>query len=116
MLRSARMLADLHTRRARVTDPIAVAQIDYRRGQVIDEINVWVRDLPDYVAGAQLRADVLGSLVDRMAGSWVASDLAIERDGARSDSAHKHWTHLAELVDGYNELINGACAVVARQN
>jgi hypothetical protein len=37
--------------------------------------------------------------------SWVAANQAIEADGVRSDRTHRHWYHLAELVDGYTDLI-----------
>ncbi len=115
LLRSARALADLHTRRAQVVDPMVIAEIDCRRGELIGEINDWVdSELPGYRAGVALRTDVLGAMVDRMAGMWVAANRAIDRDGARSDTTHKHWTHLAELVDGYTDLVTAASGSAGR--
>ncbi|MCC3312032.1 hypothetical protein [Nocardia africana] len=115
LLRSARALAELHTRRAQITDPILIAEIDCRRGELIDDINEWVeRELPGYRTGVALRTDVLGPMVDRMAGSWVAANRAIDSDGARSDTTHKHWYHLAELVDGYTDLVSGVATPPAR--
>ncbi|MGH8880690.1 MAG: DUF4254 domain-containing protein, partial [Stackebrandtia sp.] len=91
LLRSARTLAELHTRRAQVVDPVLIAEIDCRRSALIDEINEWVEDeLPGYRTGVALRTDILGSMVDCMAGIWVAADRAIDRDGARSDTTHKY--------------------------
>ncbi len=115
LLRTARALADLHARRAQISDPILLAEIDCRRSELIDDINEWVEhELPGYRRGLALRTDILGPMVDRMAGSWVAANRAIDRDGARSDATHKHWYHLAELVDGYTDLVSGVVASVAR--
>ena len=115
LLRAARALAELHTRRAQLGDPILLAEIDCRRSELIDDINEWVEgELPGYRRGLALRTDILGPMVDRMAGSWVAANCAIDRDGARSDTTHKHWYHLAELVDGYTDLVSGVVASVSR--
>lgn len=115
LLRCARALADLHTRRAQVADPILIAEIDCHRGELIGAINdVVERELPGYRAGVALRTDILGPMVDRMAGSWVAANRAFDRDGARSDSTHKHWYHLAELVDGYTDLVSCVNAPAGR--
>ncbi len=115
LLRAARALAELHTHRAQLADPILLAEIDCRRSELIDDINEWVEnELPGYRRGLALRTDILGPMVDRMAGSWVAANRAIDRDGARSDTTHKHWYHLAELVDGYTDLVSGVVASVSR--
>ncbi|AHH20310.1 hypothetical protein [Nocardia nova] len=115
LLRAARALAELHARRAQLADPILLAEIDCRRSELIDDINEWVdNELPGYRRGLALRTDILGPMVDRMAGSWVAANRAIDRDGARSDTTHKHWYHLAELVDGYTDLVSGVVASVSR--
>ncbi|WP_228824037.1 DUF4254 domain-containing protein [Nocardia blacklockiae] len=106
MLRTARALAELHARRVQVRDPIMVAEIDCRRGELVDDINDWVgQELPQHRNGASLHTESLGAVVDRMAQSWVDANQVIDREGARSDNTHKHWYHLAELVDGYTDLV-----------
>ncbi|RMI35873.1 DUF4254 domain-containing protein [Nocardia stercoris] len=103
MLRSAHALAELHDRRSTSRDPLFVAEIDRRRSELIDDIDEWVeRELP----AAAIGADSIGVVVDRMARAWVQANLAIDREGARSDNTHKHWYHLAELVDGYTDLVS----------
>ncbi|RDI65021.1 uncharacterized protein DUF4254 [Nocardia pseudobrasiliensis] len=106
LLRSARALAELHARRVQVRDPIMVAEIDCRRGELVDDINDWVeQEMPQHRNGASLHTESLGAVVDRMARSWVDANQAIDRHGPRSDNTHKHWYHLAELVDGYTDLV-----------
>nr|WP_153349116.1 DUF4254 domain-containing protein [Nocardia aurantia] len=106
MLRSARALAELHTRRVEIRDPRMVTEIDCRRSELVEDINEWVeQELPQHRNGASLHTESLGAVVDRMARSWVDANLAIDRDGPRSDNTHKHWYHLAELVDGYTDLV-----------
>jgi hypothetical protein len=106
LLRAARALAELHARRAQLCDPILIAEIDCRRGELVDDINTWVEQvLPQHRNGASRHTESLGAVVDRMAGSWVDANQAIDREGPRSDDTHKRWYHLTELVDGYTDLV-----------
>lgn len=106
LLRSARALAELHARRARADDPFLIAEIDCRRGELVESINEWVqRWLPRQPTAPALHTESLGAVVDHMARSWVAAKRAIDREGPRSDTAHRRWYQLAELVDGYTDLI-----------
>ncbi len=106
LLRFAHALVELHKRRAQVRDMAQIAEIDCRRTELVDDINDWItRRMPQHRNGASLHTESLGSVIDRMALSWVAANQAIEADGVRSDRTHRHWYHLAELVDGYTDLI-----------
>ncbi|MFE4459579.1 DUF4254 domain-containing protein [Nocardia tengchongensis] len=106
MLRSAHALAELHERRAEIRDPMMVSEIDCRRGELVDDINDWVeQELPQHRNGATMHTESLGAVVDRMARSWVEANQVIDHEGASSDNTHKHWYHLAELVDGYTDLV-----------
>nr|WP_249357854.1 DUF4254 domain-containing protein [Nocardia cyriacigeorgica] len=106
MLRSAHALVELHERRAQLRDTALVAEIDCRRVELVDDINEWItQEVPQHRNGATLHTESLGAVIDRMARSWVNANQAIDINGARSDNTHKHWYHLAELVDGYTDLI-----------
>ncbi|WP_432421108.1 DUF4254 domain-containing protein [Nocardia cyriacigeorgica] len=106
MLRSAHALVELHERRAQVRDTALVAEIDCRRVELVDDINEWItQEVPQHRNGASLHTESLGAVIDRMARSWVNANQAIDITGPRSDNTHKHWYHLAELVDGYTDLI-----------
>nr|WP_228800967.1 DUF4254 domain-containing protein [Nocardia cyriacigeorgica] len=106
MLRSAHALVELHERRAQLRDTALVAEIDCRRVELVDDINEWItQEVPQHRNGATLHTESLGAVIDRMARSWVNANQAIDANGARSDDTHKHWYHLAELVDGYTDLI-----------
>ncbi|MBF6423839.1 DUF4254 domain-containing protein [Nocardia cyriacigeorgica] len=106
MLRSAHALVELHERRAQLRDTALVAEIDCRRTELVDDINEWItQEVPQHRNGAALHTESLGAVIDRMARSWVNANQAIDINGARSDNTHKHWYHLAELVDGYTDLI-----------
>nr|WP_084530153.1 DUF4254 domain-containing protein [Nocardia crassostreae] len=106
MLRSAHALAELHERRAQVRDPMLITEIDCRRDELVDDINDWVgQELPQHRNGAALHTESLGAVVDRMARSWVEANQVIDHEGEASDKTHKHWYHLAELVDGYTVFV-----------
>ncbi len=106
LLRSAHALAELHARRAEVRNAHLIAEIDCRRSELVDDINDWIaQEVPQHRNGASLHTESLGAVVDRMARSWVNANQAIDVDGPRSDNTHKRWYHLAELVDGYTDLV-----------
>lgn len=106
LLRSAHALAELHARRGQVLDAHLISEIDCRRSELVDDINDWIaQEIPQHRNGASLHTESLGAVVDRMARGWVDANQAIDVDGARSDNTHKHWYHLAELVDGYTDLV-----------
>ncbi|WP_245547284.1 DUF4254 domain-containing protein [Nocardia brevicatena] len=106
MLRSAHALVDLHRRCAQIGDPALTAEMDARRARLVEDINEGIaRQIPQHRCGASLHAESLGAMIDRMARSWVEANRAIDVDGVRSDNTHKHWYHLAQLVDGYTDLV-----------
>nr|WP_228809863.1 DUF4254 domain-containing protein [Nocardia farcinica] len=106
LLRSAHALAELHARRAQLADAHLLAEIDCRRSELVDDIDEWIaHEVPVHRPDAALHTESLGAVVDRMARSWVDANQAIDSAGPRSDTTHKHWYHLAELVDGYTDLV-----------
>jgi hypothetical protein len=115
LLRSAHALAELHERRAQVRDAALVVEIDCRRIELVDDINDWIaQEVPQHRNGASLHTESLGAVVDRMARSWVDANQVIDAEGVRSGNTHKRWYHLAELVDGYTDLVTDVACVRRR--
>lgn len=125
VLRSARALADCHERRQRTLDrtrssecPSAavacaavVEDIDRERETLVDRINAWVAAHVVHRHGASLHTETLGAVIDRMAAKWVAAqsclqvDVPQHREPLSGTDAHLQWTRLAELADGYQDLV-----------
>ncbi|MGY2091087.1 DUF4254 domain-containing protein [Nocardia gipuzkoensis] len=77
-----------------------------RRAELIIEVDVWVGDrLPIPHPGATLHTETLGAVIDRLAEAQVrAYHLLMSIDPA-DPRVHAAWYRLAELVDGYTDLI-----------
>ncbi|WP_058854605.1 DUF4254 domain-containing protein [Nocardia jinanensis] len=106
MLRSARALALLHGRRVTMRDALLVAEVDERRRELVEDIDDWAHSRSPHRGGdALIHAETLGAVIDRMAWGWVDANQSVEIDGARDHQARKRWHRLAELIDGYTELI-----------
>ncbi|NKY87167.1 DUF4254 domain-containing protein [Nocardia veterana] len=98
-----------------------VDHIDRERTGLVERINMWVADNVAHREGASLHTETLGAVIDRMAGKWVAAQhalglpdatrpgAAVARAGVDSE-AHLHWVRLAELADGYKDLITDIAA------
>ncbi|MBF6371244.1 DUF4254 domain-containing protein, partial [Nocardia puris] len=89
-----------------------VAEIDRDRGLLVDRINAWVAANVVHRHGASLHTETLGAVIDRMAAKWVAAQAALRADDTRAQrepltggAAHLEWTRLAELADGYQDLV-----------
>lgn len=106
VLRSARALALLHGRRVTMRDARLVAEIDDRRRELIEDIDEWIGSRsPQHDGDVLIHAETLGAVIDRMAWGWVDANQVVEIDGARDHQARKRWHRLAELIDGYTELV-----------
>ncbi|WP_216900051.1 DUF4254 domain-containing protein [Nocardia alni] len=93
--------------------------IDDRRAEQVAGIDVWVAGNIAHRSGASLHTETLGAVIDRMAAKWVAAQHALGisqiNDKSRGHTtsrrrevdgeAHMHWVRLAELADGYKDLI-----------
>ncbi|MBU3062615.1 DUF4254 domain-containing protein [Nocardia sp. NEAU-G5] len=99
-----------------------VDDIDAERAKQVAGIDIWVADNIAHRSGASLHTETLGAVIDRMAAKWVAAQDALGlpctavKSGARTRAgiggphgvdaqAHLHWVQLAELADGYKDLI-----------
>ncbi|WP_067699678.1 DUF4254 domain-containing protein [Nocardia jejuensis] len=111
-----------------------VEEIDARRVELISRIDDWVAVNIPHRTGASLHTETLGAVIDRMAAKWVAAQqaLGVREPAARHSKstdgrarrrtgpyrisedrphrgvdaeAHLQWSRLAELADGYKDLI-----------
>ncbi|KZM75628.1 DUF4254 domain-containing protein [Nocardia terpenica] len=99
-----------------------VDDIDSDRAKLVEHIDNWVADNIAHRAGASLHTETLGAVIDRMAGKWVAAQdaLGLPLPSTKVDAraratvlthravdgeAHLHWVRLAELADGYKDLV-----------
>lgn len=128
VLHAAGRLARCHTRRRRAiaaaltpgtpADRVAacgrvIADIDGTRAGLVAHIDEWVAANIAHRSGASLHTETLGAVIDRMAEKWVAAQHAL---GAEPDAqtttplqrearTHLQWCRLAELTDGYRDLV-----------
>ncbi|RMI32733.1 DUF4254 domain-containing protein [Nocardia stercoris] len=87
--------------------------IDAERAALIDRIDTWVAHHVQHRGGASLHTETLGAVIDRMAAKWVTAQHALGLTGPADPSgtlppaadAHLHWVRLAELADGYRDLV-----------
>jgi hypothetical protein len=107
-----------------------VDDIDLDRARLIERINSWVAENIVHRTGASLHTETLGAVIDRMAAKWTAAHYAVglpvppvkvdariramlpprwaantEPPRSMDGEAHLHWMRLAELADGYKDLI-----------
>ncbi|MEU6190970.1 DUF4254 domain-containing protein [Nocardia sp. NPDC047038] len=127
VLHAARKLVDCHERRQRAlershapeassTRVAACAQqvedIDGCRAEWIGRIDAWVAENVQHREGASLHTETLGAVIDRIAAKWVSARHSLDDEittgphpGQAGGEAHLQWSRLAELVDGYQDLI-----------
>ncbi|MFI5719617.1 DUF4254 domain-containing protein [Nocardia sp. NPDC051750] len=105
LLSSAHALAVLHARRSTMRDARLVVEVDHRRRELVEDIDDWIRERGPLHHDALIHIETLGAVIDRLAWGWVNANQVIETDGARDHHARKRWHRLAELIDGYTELI-----------
>ncbi|MEV0293924.1 DUF4254 domain-containing protein [Nocardia sp. NPDC050710] len=87
--------------------------IDRRRAELVGRIDDWVAANIAHRAGASLHTETLGAVIDRLAAKWIvaqqslgATARAVPPHPLQLDGdAHLQWTRLAELADGYQDLI-----------
>jgi hypothetical protein len=99
--------------------------IDLDRARQVTRIDAWVAEHIAHRDGASLHTETLGAVIDRLAAKWVVAQDALglpsavpepaaeARNGLRprlgqhgvTGEARLQWMRLAELVDGYRDLI-----------
>ncbi|MFC4376924.1 DUF4254 domain-containing protein [Nocardia halotolerans] len=106
VLDAAAGLARCHDRRRTVLDGAPghhLDDIDAERAALIARIDDWVTTHVAHRAGASLHTETLGAVIDRMAAKWIAAQRAL--GGDPEGRTHLQWCRLAELTDGYRDLI-----------
>ncbi|WP_225726801.1 MULTISPECIES: DUF4254 domain-containing protein [unclassified Nocardia] len=123
VLAAARELVECHERRQNALlaahDPDApsglvakcsqvVEDIDGHRAELVGAIDNWVAANVPHRTGASLHTETLGAVIDRMAAKWIAAQQALGVTPHRPQTdgeVHLQWCRLAELADGYKDLI-----------
>lgn len=124
VLDAASGLARCHDRRLRAVaarggtgDPLGattrlIDDLDDERTALIARIDTWVATHVAHRSGASLHTETLGAVIDRMAAKWVAAKHSLDGDPItttaprqREARTHLQWCRLAELTDGYRDLI-----------
>lgn len=105
LLTSTHALAMLHARRATMRDIRLVAEVDQRRRELVEDIDDWILERGSLPRDGAIHTETLGAVIDRLAWGWVYANEVVETGGARDQQARKRWHRLAELIDGYTELI-----------
>ncbi|MBB5912835.1 hypothetical protein BJY24_001702 [Nocardia transvalensis] len=114
----ARDLAVLHERRligrggaAPALDATATVEIERRRAELVMAIDDWIsRTVPQHRLGATLHTETIGSVIDRLAEASVRAHHALMTLDANDEILHGAWHHLAELADGYDDLVRDVLA------
>ncbi|MBF6327510.1 DUF4254 domain-containing protein [Nocardia transvalensis] len=118
MLWFARDLAVLHERRLigrggsePDSDPTTIVEIERRRTELVMAIDDWIaRTVPQHRLGATLHTETIGSVIDRLAEASVRAHHALMTLDPNDEVLHCAWHHLAELADGYDDLVNDVLA------
>ncbi|WP_454199990.1 DUF4254 domain-containing protein [Nocardia sp. Marseille-Q1738] len=107
LARWARGLAELHrmhrfTGSSRTGDEKGCARCD-----LVHAIDVWTeQNVPQHRHGVALHTETLGSVIDRIADAQLrAATVLMSCRTAADPRVHAAWHRLAELADGYNDLV-----------
>ncbi|ASF09440.1 DUF4254 domain-containing protein [Nocardia brasiliensis] len=126
VLTAARELVECHERRRNALEAahapgvttgrvVACGQliedIDTHRAELVARIDSWVAGNVEHRGGASLHTETLGAVIDRLAAKWIAAQQALRKAPQQAHrvqvdgEAHLQWCRLAELTDGYRDLI-----------
>lgn len=101
-----RRLVELH-HKAQNSELSELVEIDREHDDLIHAINVWTEQhVPQHREGAALHTETLGSVIDRLASAHVHAARALSMlEVGQDPRVHDAWYRLAELVNGYNDLV-----------
>lgn len=105
ILLAARDLALLHQARRGPAEGVHFSEIDCQRACLVHDIDCWVSaQSPPAHGGARWHTESVGAVIDRLAWFWVLAHATLE-PGRPECEMHRAWTRLAELAEGYDDLI-----------
>ncbi|WP_245716663.1 DUF4254 domain-containing protein [Nocardia mikamii] len=92
-------------------DSALMIEIGRRRMELVMAIDDWiVRAVPQQSSGATLHTETIGAVIDRLAEASVRAHHALMTLDANDEVLHGAWHHLAELADGYDDLVRDVLA------
>ncbi len=92
-------------------DSALIVEIDKRRLELVMAIDDWiVRTVAQRRPGATLHTETIGAVIDRLAEASVQAHHTLMTLDANDDALHSAWHHLAELADGYDDLVREVVA------
>lgn len=105
--RPVRRLAELHTGAARSRESDHLREVDASRREVVRMIDRWVEaNVPQHRHGAAIHTETVGSVIDRLIAAYARSAYLLEtNEAADSLAVHAAWFRVAELVNGYDDLV-----------
>ncbi|MEV5649092.1 DUF4254 domain-containing protein [Nocardia sp. NPDC052254] len=89
-----------------------IVEIRRRRMELVLAIDDWiVRTVTQqHRPGATLHTETVGAVIDRLAEASVYAHHALVTLDANDEVLHGAWHHLAELTDGYDDLVREVIA------
>ncbi|WP_227984284.1 DUF4254 domain-containing protein [Nocardia spumae] len=92
-------------------DSALIVEIGRRRMELVMAIDDWiVGTVPQRRSGATLHTETIGAVIDRLAEASVRAHHALVTLDANDEVLHGAWHHLAELADGYDDLVRDVLA------
>lgn len=99
----ARTLGDLY--REWIADSATSQRIHAEIGEVIGAIDAWISgQLPRPIPGSPRGMDSVGGAIARVAEAWACACWALH-DNDDPVQRHRAWDHLAEMREGYADLV-----------
>ncbi|WP_156769753.1 DUF4254 domain-containing protein [Nocardia sp. 852002-20019_SCH5090214] len=101
----ARHLAELHTGAARSHDADYRRAAEASRRETVRAIDRWIQaHVPQHRHGTAIHTETVGSVIDRLMAAYARAAHLLET--TTDDLAvHAAWFRVAELVNGYDDLI-----------
>ncbi|WP_280454341.1 DUF4254 domain-containing protein [Nocardia brasiliensis] len=88
------------------------AELPRVRADLVHDIDLWIdRIVPQHRRGGTVHTETMGSVIARIAAAQVYADTVLAgTPSASAPEVHAAWYRLAELVDGYNDLVHAVVA------
>lgn len=103
----ARQLAELHTGTVQSHDVEYRRAAEVSRREAMRAIDRWIEaHVPQHRHGTAIHTETVGSVIDRLMATYVRAAHFLETTEVADDLAlHAAWFRVAELVNGYDDLV-----------